>query len=112
MERDLTITGDSKQVFIAPPVGMDDELVEDGLKFELWIDIPSRRSYELRKFLNYYFNELFNEWTGGHCTMITYEPCHATVVFHDTVKGREMATMFKLTHQEYPYSHSTDVIWS
>jgi hypothetical protein len=96
VERDITLTGNSKQVLIIPS-----SPTKDGLKYELFIDVPNKRTYTLRQFLNRYLNELFNEWVISHIIIVCYEPNQATIVFDDTEKGRELATMFKLMHVEY-----------
>lgn len=105
MERDITLTGNSKQVLIIPssPARFpgEDNFITDGLKYDLFIDVPNKRTYTLRQFFNRYLNDLFNEWVISHITIVCYEPNQANIVFHDTEKGRELATMFKLMHVEY-----------
>ncbi len=82
----------SKQVFI---VGES----HNGIVFDIHCDIPSRRSYPLKKFVDRHLYEFFGEWHATHFTLINCEPRDATITFHNTKKGRELATMFKLGHE-------------
>ena len=81
----------SKQVFI---VGEG----RDGTMFDIHIDIGHRRSYTLKKFIDHYTSEFFGMWTAPYYTLVVREPRDATLTFHYTEKGRELATMFKLGH--------------
>lgn len=87
-----SLSENTRQVFI---VNQD----SSGTKFALWIDLPSSRSYTMRKFFDYYTRDFFGEWSVMHYTLITHEPQRAEIIFHDTTKGRELATMFKLGHE-------------
>lgn len=69
------------------------------LDYELWADIAGQRTYTLKQFMGKYIDDFFGEHVRAHYTLGVYEPRTSRLVFNDTERGRELATMFKLGHE-------------
>lgn len=69
------------------------------LDFELWADISGQRTYTLKQFMMNYLDKFFGESCRGEYEIAVYEPRTSRIVFNNTERGRELATMFKLGHE-------------
>lgn len=82
----------TKQIFIL-------DVINSGISFYLFCDIPGQRTYSLKQFMRRYLYEYFGEDVTDSCTYVTHEPRRVSLTFYDTDKGKELATIFRIGHE-------------